>query len=233
MGIDNATSFTLTVFSAKDFKKMRFHVVRHGQTDWNVQRRIQGQLDSELDEQGVAQAIDRGKDFVTMPLEAVYSSSSVRTRQTTENLLGSRVDPVIYLDEFREVCWGIWQGEMWSDIEAAHPEMVEAYHKALPHFQVDGAETPKQTQSRGVAALEALISKHQDAAEDANILVVSHGAIMKKMLGFYTDVALTELHELPALPNCAHCIVEAHGASRNVTHIAGQLIEDTPWSAYL
>ena len=212
---------------------MRFHLVRHGQTHWNVQRRIQGQLDSELDEQGIAQAIERGKDFATMPLEAVYSSSSVRTRQTTENLLASRTDPVVYLDELREVCWGIWQGEMWSDIEAAHPAMVEAYHKALPQFQVEGAETPEQTQARGVAALEALILKHKDANDDANILLVSHGAIMKKMLGFYTDIALTELHKLPALPNCAHCIIETHGGARNVTQIGGELIEDTLWSAYL
>ena len=212
---------------------MRFHIVRHGQTHWNVQRRIQGQLDSELDELGVTQAIERGKDFAAMPLQAIYSSSSVRTRQTTENLLGNRKDPVVYLDELKEVNWGIWQGEMWSDIEAAHPEMVEAYHKALPHFSVDGAETPAQTQARGVKALETLIAKHENAAEDANILVVSHGAIMKKMLGHYTGVALTELHTLAPLPNCAHCIIEAHNGARRVTHIAGERIEQTPWSAYL
>ncbi len=212
---------------------MRFHIVRHGQTHWNVQRRIQGQLDSELDEQGVSQAIERGKDFLSMPLDAVYSSSSLRTRQTTEHLLGLRTDTVIYLDEFREVCWGIWQGKMWSDIEAAHPEMVEAYHKALPHFYVDGAETPEQTQARGVAALEAIIAKHSDLSKEANILVVSHGAIIKKTLGFYMNIALTEQHKLPALPNCAHCIVEVHGTDRTVTHIAGELIEQTPWGVYL
>ena len=212
---------------------MRFHIVRHGQTHWNVQRRIQGQLDSELDESGIAQAIERGRDFADMPLEAVYSSSSVRTRQTVENLLGSRKDPVVYLDEFREVCWGIWQGEMWSDIEAAHPEMVEAYHKALPHFSVEGAETPEETQARGVAALEALIAKHVKAAEDANILIVSHGAIMKKMLGYYTGIELTELHKLPLLPNCAHCIIDVNNNSRTVTHIAGEKIEQTEWSRYL
>jgi len=212
---------------------MRFHIVRHGQTHWNVQRRIQGQLDSELDELGISQAIERGRDFTTLPLEAVYSSSSVRTRQTTENLLGSRSIPVTYLDDLREVCWGIWQGEMWSDIEAAHPDMVEAYHKALPHFFVEGAETPEQTQKRGVAAFETLIAKHQNAPENANILIVSHGAIMKKTLGHYTSIALTQLHEIPPLPNCAHCILEVSGEQRKVTHIAGELIEQTPWGTYL
>jgi len=212
---------------------MRFHLVRHGQTHWNVQRRIQGQLDSELDELGVSQAIARSKDFISMPLEAAYCSSSVRTRQTIDNLLGPDSVSICYMDQLREVCWGIWQGEMWSDIEAAHPDMVEAYHKALPHFSVEGAETPAQTQARGVSALEGLIEAHQHAANDANILVVSHGAIMKKTLGFYTNVALTDLHKLPPLPNCAHCIMEVNGDNRNVTHIASERIEDTPWQKHL
>lgn len=212
---------------------MRFHIVRHGQTRWNVQRRIQGQLDSELDEQGVAQAIERGNDFSAISLNAVYSSSSLRTRQTTEYLLGLRTESVSYLDELREICWGVWQGKMWSDIEAAHPEMVEAYRKALPHFSVEGAETPAQTQARGVAALEAIIAAHKDLPDGANILVVSHGAIMKMILGFYMNVALTEQHKLPPLPNCAHCIVEVHGSNRSVTLIAGELTEQTPWGAYL
>lgn len=212
---------------------MRFHIVRHGQTHWNVQRRIQGQLDSELDKDGFEQARVRGLDFKNMPLAAVYSSSSVRTRQTVETLLGERADSVVYMDELKEVNWGIWQGKMWSDIETAHPDMVEAYHKALPHFAVDGAETPAQTQARGVAALESLISKHRSLGTNDNILVVSHGAIMKKMLGHYASVALTELHNLPSLPNCAHCIIEANGSSRVVTQIAGDAIEQSPWNHYL
>ncbi|MFK8079356.1 MAG: histidine phosphatase family protein [Granulosicoccus sp.] len=208
---------------------MYFHLVRHGQTHWNVQRRIQGQLDSELDELGFSQAIERGKDFANLTLEGAYASSSLRTRQTIENLLGSRTDTVIYMDELKEVCWGIWQGEMWADIEAAHPDMVEAYHKALPHFFVEGAETPEQTQTRGVLALEDLIRRHRHASEDAHILVVSHGAIMKKILGSYTGIELTELHRLPPLPNCAHCIIKVNDKLRRVTHIASEKIEDTAW----
>lgn len=211
---------------------MHFHIVRHGQTDWNVQRRIQGQLDSELNQLGIAQATERGRDFAGMPLEAAYCSSSLRTRQTIENILGERNDPVVFMDEFREVHFGIWQGSMWNDIETEHPDMVEAYQKALPHYFVEDAETPIQTQTRGVDAFEKLIVQHKDAAEDSNILLVSHGAIMKKMLGFYAGIALTELHNLAPLPNCAHCIIEVQGEARKVTQVAGVAIEQTPWARY-
>ena len=52
---------------------MQLHLIRHGQTDWNTQRRIQGQLETELDATGRDQAKARGKTFVDMPLHAVYS----------------------------------------------------------------------------------------------------------------------------------------------------------------
>lgn len=212
---------------------MHFHIVRHGQTSWNVQRRIQGQLESELDELGITQAIDRGKDFADMPLLAAYCSSSVRTRQTIAKLLGARTDQIVFMDELREVHFGIWQGQMWEDIEAAHPEMVEAFRKAQPHYYVEGAETPSQIQTRGVEAMETLIRQHDGADKNANILVVSHGDIMKKILGHYAGIPLTELHRLPQLPNCAHCIVEVSDTQRTVTQIAGEAIQRSPWRELL
>jgi len=209
---------------------MRLHIVRHGQTHWNVERRIQGQLDSELDESGIEQARTRGRDFDNMQFSSVYSSSSVRTRQTTEHLLGERPDTVIYRDDLREVCWGIWQGRLWSEIEAAYPEMVEAHHNASSHFSVEGAETSQQTQARGVAAIESIIKQHSSTAlQHENLLIVSHGAIMKKILAHYTHVPLTSLYSLPPLPNCAHCIIEVQGSNRYVRQIAGEPIESTQW----
>ena len=128
---------------------MLLHIIRHGQTDWNVERRIQGQLDSELNEIGFEQARQRGNDLINIPFSAVYSSSSLRTRQTTQQLLGDRlvddrVDEnfsVTYMDELREICLGEWEGNLWRDITAAHPAMVEAHEKAASDFAVKGAES--------------------------------------------------------------------------------------------
>lgn len=224
---------------------MLLHIVRHGQTHWNVERRIQGQLDSELDELGIKQASERGKDFTDVQFSAVYSSSSLRTRQTTGHLLGNLANSqngtqkagdqkiaVSYMDELREVCWGIWEGRLWSEIEAAYPDMVEAHHKATDDFNVAGAESSYQTQERGVNAIESIITQHQTTlkANDNNeLLVVSHGAIMKKILAFYLDIPLTSLHALPSLPNCAHCIIEVAGQKRNVVQIASLPTADTEW----
>ncbi|MGQ7844827.1 histidine phosphatase family protein [Granulosicoccus sp. 3-233] len=210
---------------------MRIHIVRHGQTSWNAIRRIQGQLESELDDIGRQQATDRGADFRDMPLSAVYSSSSVRTRQTTALILGEREDEVVYRDDLREVRLGIWQGHMWADIESAHPEMVELHRIASPLFEVEGAETSQVVQLRGVSAIESIISEHSHLPEEANLLVVSHGAIMKTILAHYANVDLNVLHELPTLSNCSHCILQVSGETRSVEQIESRPFSETPWAS--
>lgn len=224
---------------------MLLHIVRHGQTNWNAEGRIQGQLDSELDDLGIEQACQRGKDFTKNQFSAIYSSSSLRTRQTTEHLLDNLVSDrtsnnsvdlkasVLYMDELREVCLGVWEGHLWIDIQAAYPDMVEAQRTASDKFVVEGAETALQTQQRGVKAIESIIKRQEDAAhfDDANeLLIVSHGAIMKRIFAYYLDIPLASVHALPQLPNCAHCIIEVKEQQRKVIQIAGVLTEETEWS---
>jgi len=175
---------------------MLLHIVRHGQTNWNAEQRIQGQLDSELDELGIKQACKRGKDFTETQFAAIYSSSSLRTRQTTEHLLANRIvtsdcsgersgdhkNSMLYMDELREVCLGVWESHLWSESQAAYPDMVEAHRTASDHFIVEGAESSFQTQERGIKAIESIIKSQQEAvhADVTNeVIVVSHGAIMK------------------------------------------------------
>ncbi len=210
---------------------MRIHIVRHGQTSWNAIRRIQGQLESELDDIGRQQATERGEDFKDMALSAVYSSSSVRTRQTTALILGERQDEVVFRDDLREVRLGVWEGHMWADIEKAHPEMVELHRIASPHFNVEGAETSQVVQKRGVAAIESIIKEHNALPEEANLLIVSHGAIMKTILAHYADVSLDILHELPTLSNCSHCIIQVAGDTRRVEQIESTPFDQTAWAS--
>jgi len=110
--------------------------------------------------------------------------------------------------------------------------MVEANIKATDQFFVEGAESSYQTQERGVNAIESIIKLQESAHADVTdeILIVSHGAIMKRIFAYYLDIPLTSLHTLPQLPNCAHCIIEVKDQQRNVIQIAGEPTEETTWS---
>jgi len=137
------------------------------------------------------------------------------------------------MDELRELSLGVWDGQLWSDIQAAYPDMVEAQRTGSDKFFVEGAETSFQTQERGVKAIESIIKRQEDAAHtDATneVLIVSHGAIMKRILAYYLDIPLASVHALPQLPNCAHCIIEVKEQQRKVIQIAGVPTEETEWS---
>lgn len=208
---------------------MQLHLVRHGQTEWNTQRRIQGQLETELDATGRDQAKARGESFVDMHLHAVYSSSSIRTRQTTELILGNRTDSVVFRDELKEINLGVWQGHFWSEIESTYPDMVHALKYAKPDFNVEGAESNHDLQRRGVKAIERVLDEHQDAPSDSNILVVSHGALLKTIIAHYTGVPLTELPNYPSLPNCCHSILQYKDNSARLIVYDGAPIEQSVW----
>ncbi len=77
---------------------MDLHLIRHGQTDWNEERRVQGQSDSRLTQLGREQAIELGQRIQLVEFDKVFCSSSFRTRQTAANLFpDSRVE-IEYLD---------------------------------------------------------------------------------------------------------------------------------------
>jgi len=205
---------------------MLLHLIRHGQTSWNAEQRIQGRMESELDETGRQQAIERGTALQSIDFDAVYSSSSIRARQTTELILNGTRQQVHYCDNLREMNLGEWEGHLWPDIAQAYPEAVARFKAAEDEFSAPGAESFTELQTRGVAAIEAVIAENSCD----NILVVSHGAIIKRILARYTNTKLSKCSELPSLPNCSHCIIQAEGDSRLVVQIDSLPIAETPWA---
>ncbi|MEC7079929.1 MAG: histidine phosphatase family protein, partial [Pseudomonadota bacterium] len=82
---------------------MELHLIRHGQTNWNEERRAQGQSDSVLTELGIKQAKALGIRISAVPFDALYCSSSKRTRQTVAHAFPAWKKPVTYLDSLREI----------------------------------------------------------------------------------------------------------------------------------
>ena len=204
---------------------MELHLVRHGQTVWNAERRIQGQLDSELDARGREQARALRPVLGALDIGAVYCSTSGRTRETLALAVETLPERVDYRDELREIGLGVWQGRLWSEVERENPAMVEALREVSEGFDVDGAESYAELQRRGVAAIERIVAER--AAE--TVLVVSHGALLKSVLAHYTGHALSELRTLPSLPNCAHSVLHARGGHREVLSVAGRAVRGGDW----
>jgi len=195
----------------------QLYLVRHGETDWNAEGRFQGQLNSKLTETGMLQARERSAEMRAMNFAAKYCSTSDRTRQTIHGLLDGDVDSVQYQDELREIMLGPWQGKLSKEMALEDPEQYERYTKKPDQFELSGAETFQQLQKRGVSALQRIAADHQGQ----QVLVVSHGAIIKASLLYWLGWPLAQIWEKPNIPNCSCSVLEfSEQGSTRVLRIA-------------
>ena len=108
----------------------RLYLTRHGQTEWNVERRMQGQQDSPLTELGKEQAKWLGERLHDVGLDVIFSSSSGRAIRTAEIIRGTRKISIIPSDNLREIALGQWAGMLHTEVERIYP----GEHRNFWHF---------------------------------------------------------------------------------------------------
>lgn len=193
----------------------RLHLIRHGETDWNAEGRIQGQMESVLSELGQHQARELQKNLQAFEFDQVFCSSSTRARQTADLALAHINQPFTYLDALREIYLARWEGYLYSEIEADDPLALNAFRNTPDSFDVDGAETFSDLQNRALGAVTDIIYQHRGQ----EIVIVSHGAWIKSVLCHYQGRPLSQFWEPPRMHNCCHSIIEIP-----VTGDAGRIV---------
>jgi probable phosphoglycerate mutase len=145
-------------------------LARHGETDWNRDRRVQGHSDVPLNDNGREQARELGKLLAKEQFDAVYASNLARAKETAEIAAAGRGLPVREVAELRERHFGTWEGLTDADIRARFPES-----RTGPWG--DG-ETQDEMSARVVAALHEIATGHRGAT----VLVLTHGGPMRAAL---------------------------------------------------
>ncbi len=179
------------------------HLVRHGQSLWNAEIRIQGSSDPALSALGIEQAKAIGARLPTF--ERVYSSDLLRTRQTTEHILGGDVGHVDFRPSLREIHLGPWEGMLLSEATDQYPLQTDQFRNTPENFALDGAETFHELQHRALSAIDDIVADCRDITGD--VLVVSHGAFLKSLLISYEGRSLNDMWQHPHIDNCGHSIV--------------------------
>jgi 2,3-bisphosphoglycerate-dependent phosphoglycerate mutase len=151
-------------------------LVRHGETDWNADGRLQGHTDRPLSEYGRRQARRLAEELVDEPLDAIYASDLARARETAE-IVGERLTLPVMLDrDLREKDWGTWEG-----LTPAERDRVELV-----------GESTEAHQERILRALGRIAQRHPGA----RVLVVTHGGSMRRVQTAALGMAL------PVVENC-------------------------------
>jgi broad specificity phosphatase PhoE len=172
-------------------------LVRHGETDWNRERRFQGHADPSLNETGRAQARELADDLAGEAIDAVYTSDLARARETAE-IVAARLDAeVVPLRELREIDVGEWQGLTWPDIEARFPDGALAWREQGHGWE--SGETYEQLAERVVPALRQIALEHPDG----RALVVGHGGTIRATRAFIAGSSVADSRRRDrAVGNC-------------------------------
>jgi broad specificity phosphatase PhoE len=158
--------------------------VRHGETEWNVQRREMGHLDSPLTKRGIQQAEALGRRLSETPFDALYSSDLGRAVQTAE-IIASICKKHVRLDSgLRERNMGIFQGLTWEEVSEKFPRERESYERVGFWDVIPEGETAQQRSNRTLRVLTAIAEAHPNQT----VTVVTHGGFLAGFLGLVLGI---------------------------------------------
>jgi len=152
----------------------RICIIRHGETDWNVERRIQGHIDVPLNSTGLAQAAAAAAGLAGQPFAAAYSSDLGRAWQTARAAAQAQGLAVRAASGLRERHYGILQGLTSAEIQERWPRVHACYAARDVDCDFETGENLADFAARVVATIEALANRHPDAS----LLMVSHGGVL-------------------------------------------------------
>jgi broad specificity phosphatase PhoE len=168
---------------------MHLLLVRHGETEWNVQRRIQGWTNSSLTEFGLSQVALLGKRLEDVPLTAVYSSDAERAQQSALAAIGTHSLTLNTVIGLRETSWGTWEGKTGQELADEEPDL---WAKFLDRGQQDASADQADWESTTLvpegesmlhasyrinSAVETIIGQHKEV--DDFVLIVGHGGSLR------------------------------------------------------
>ena len=198
---------------------MEILLIRHGETAWNRERRMQGHIDTPLNDEGLRQARALGAALTREKPDVIYSSDLQRAR-TTAQAVADAHDMNVQLDaDLRERCYGAFEGLMYEEITARYPREFAAWHARDLHMRFPAgdreAETLDEFHQRSVNALERIARRHQAG----RIVVVSHGGVLDCVYRAATGMPVTAPRDF-----------ETINAAVNRLHWDGQRFSIVQWA---
>jgi broad specificity phosphatase PhoE len=170
-----------------------FWLVRHGQTDWNLAGRWQGQSPDAppLNRVGRKQVLALCSKLKHLPISAIYASDLVRSQQTAELLAAPLGMQVILEPRLREMHLGDWEGMFSEEIRARYPHELDERARDPIHTAAPGGESPVQMAARVVAAANEIGIRHCGET----VMLVAHGVSLAVLTCLSLGIPLEKLYQ--------------------------------------
>ncbi len=165
------------------YKGPRLLLVRHGETEWNRQKRFQGQIDVPLNENGKLQGSKAAAFLKPIPIDAAVSSPLLRPKETAEMILQHHPHVSLTLEgDLQEIGHGEWEGKYENEIEAGYPGMLQQWQQTPETVQMPGGENLQQVWDRTISAWDGIVSANNGVETPQTVLVAAHDAVNKAIL---------------------------------------------------
>jgi len=152
-------------------------VIRHGETEWNRERRMQGTTDTRLSDLGRAQAQALGRRLESRGFTALYSSDLSRARDTALAIAERTGRSVLTDPRLQERRFGIFEGLLAAEIKARYPEEHARFASRDPDYEVPGGESASAFTARCLGCLSEIAGRHPGT----EVVVVTHGLVLDSL----------------------------------------------------
>lgn len=187
---------------------MKLFLVRHGETNWNIVKRLQGATDIPLNENGEALAKATCEGMKEIPLDLIFTSPLKRAYRTAELVRGERDIPIVIDDRIREICFGDYEGLISKSegYSIPDPDFKYFFTKTECYRTPPNGEPIEELLARTGAFLEEL--KNRVDLKDKTILISSHGAAVRALLSNIEKCDISHFWGAGVHRNCGVSCVE-------------------------
>lgn len=202
----------------------RLCLVRHGETAWNAEHRVQGQLDVPLNAVGEAQALAAARVLAQEAFDAVYSSDLGRARRTAEPAASALGREVLLERDLRERHYGIFERLTYTEVKTRYPEDYARFEARDPGFDFRTGESLQGFYERSIAVIERIADRHRNQ----NVLVFTHGGVLDMLYRHVTGLGIRAPRDF-GIPNAGLNRLERRAGSwvvrawADIAHLAGAL----------
>lgn len=186
------------------------YLIRHGESTWNAQGRVQGWGDARLSAKGLAQARAVARRMGAVPLQRLYASPLARAHQTAA-AIGARLRlPVHPVADFREVGLGAWEGVPVERLRARYPVLYRTWLRTPSKAKIPKGEGIPPFQRRVLAAFRGVL---EEVPSGATVAIVTHGGVIRVILAHVLGIPFDPLMRGISLGNTSITRL-AHARSR-------------------
>lgn len=184
---------------------MKIYLTRHGETEWNLMKKMHGHKNANLTQKGVEEAKKLGKSLEDVEFDIIYSSPIERALDTAKYIRGNKDTEIVTEDSLKELNFGKWEGMFEEDCSENYPEQFNnLWYKPEVFEPVEGGERLQDLMKR----VEIWFNENIKNSEYKNVLVVTHGVVNRAFYTVLKNNPIERFWEKPYILNTALTIIE-------------------------